>query len=72
MTWDVNENGTRNVADCCRARNCRLIYISTVNVCFNGKEVFGGSDDCPYVDPASHTDAYRFACFPGCFFCVFC
>jgi nucleoside-diphosphate-sugar epimerase len=60
MTWDVNENGTRNVAQCCERRpRCRLIYISTVNVCFNGAEVVEGREDCPYVDPASQTDAYR-------------
>ncbi len=63
MTWDVNENGTRNVAICSKDRNCRLIYISTVNVCFNGTEVFGERDDCPYVDPSTQTDAYRFRSF---------
>jgi dTDP-4-dehydrorhamnose reductase len=63
MTWDVNENGTRNVADCCKLRGCLLIYISTVNVCFNGTEIRNGAEDCPYVDASSHTDAYRLASF---------
>lgn len=58
MTWDVNENGTRNVAVSSRNANCRLIYISTVNVAFNGVEVFDGREDCDYVAPESQSDAY--------------
>lgn len=39
----VNEDGTKNLAQCCKALDCKMIYIST-------DYVFGGSGEAPW-DP---------------------
>ena len=39
----VNEDGTKNLAQCCKALDCKMIYIST-------DYVFGGSGETPW-DP---------------------
>ncbi len=59
-SWDINVKGTRAVARQCAERRgrVRLIFISTVNVCFNGTEVVDGDEGMACVPPESHTDGY--------------
>lgn len=57
-SWAVNVGGTTLVAQACRRHSAALVYISTVNVCFDGREVFAGDENMPYADPAGHTDGY--------------
>jgi len=36
LAWSINVTGTKNIVDCCKKYNCKLVYISTDYV-FDGK-----------------------------------
>jgi nucleoside-diphosphate-sugar epimerase len=55
-TWSVNVEGTRNVCQASAQCGATVIYISTVNVCFDGTEVVNGCESMPYA--TGHVDAY--------------
>ncbi|GMP44418.1 hypothetical protein CsSME_00013356 [Camellia sinensis var. sinensis] len=59
---DVNINGTCHVLEACVEHGVmRLVYVSTYNVVFGGKEIINGNETLPYfplddyVDPYSHS-----------------
>ena len=58
-TWAVNEGGTRLVARECARTGAALVYVSTVNVCFNGRStIAAGDEQMERVAAETHLDAY--------------
>ena len=55
-TWSINLEGTRNICRACTRHQAQMIYISTVNVCFDGTEIVDGDEDMDYA--TAHVDAY--------------
>jgi dTDP-4-dehydrorhamnose reductase len=49
--WNVNVNGSRNVADACREVGCKYIFLSTDNV-FDGKKASYSEED--ETNPINH------------------
>ncbi|XP_076447537.1 short-chain dehydrogenase/reductase family 42E member 1-like [Babylonia areolata] len=55
----VNVGGTENVLRACLESNvCRLVYTSTYNVVFGGKEIVNGDETLPYLTDDQFTDHY--------------
>lgn len=55
----VNINGTCNVLDACLEFGVkRLIYVSTYNVVFGGREIVNGNEALPYFPIDEHVDSY--------------
>lgn len=56
---EVNITGTCHVLDACLERGVsRLIYVSTYNVVFGGKEIVNGNESLPYFPMDDHVDPY--------------
>lgn len=59
LTWDINVRGTQLVSAACVRHRAQLVYVSTVNVCFSGREEIIDGDEQMSRAPASHhSDAY--------------
>ncbi|KAK1313785.1 3beta-hydroxysteroid-dehydrogenase/decarboxylase isoform 1 [Acorus calamus] len=55
----VNLNGTCNILDVCHEYGIkRLVYVSTYNVVFGGKEIINGNESLPYFPIDEHVDPY--------------
>lgn len=58
-TDEVNINGTCNILDVCHEFGIkRLVYVSTYNVIFGGKEIVNGNESLPYFPLDEHVDPY--------------
>ena len=56
---EVNINGTCNILDACVEFGIkRLVYTSTYNVVFGGKEILNGNETLPYFPLDDHVDSY--------------
>ncbi|GAV65834.1 3Beta_HSD domain-containing protein [Cephalotus follicularis] len=56
---EVNVNGTCHVLDACLEFGIRrLVYVSTYNVVFGGKEIVNGNETLPYFPIDDHVDSY--------------
>ena len=56
---EVNICGTCNVLDACHEFGVRrLVYVSTYNVVFGGKEIVNGNEALPYFPLDDHVDSY--------------
>ena len=56
---EVNINGTCHVLDACLEFGVeRLVYVSTANVVFGGKEILNGNETLPYFPIDHHIDPY--------------
>ncbi|XP_068648127.1 uncharacterized protein [Aristolochia californica] len=56
---EVNINGTCNVLDMCLELGVRrLVYVSTYNVVFGGKEIVNGNEALQYFPVDEHVDPY--------------
>ncbi|KAF5194949.1 3 beta-hydroxysteroid dehydrogenase type [Thalictrum thalictroides] len=56
---EVNINGTCHVLDACLDFGIkRLVYVSTYNVVFGGKEIVNGNEGLPYFPIDDHVDPY--------------
>ncbi|PKI71691.1 hypothetical protein CRG98_007913 [Punica granatum] len=56
---EVNINGTCHVLEACLEIGVgRLIYVSTYNVVFGGKEIVNGNESLPYFPIDDHVDPY--------------
>ncbi|KAI9073693.1 hypothetical protein K1719_044357 [Acacia pycnantha] len=56
---NVNINGTCHVLDACLLHGIkRLVYVSTCNVVFGGKEIINGNETLPYFPIDDHADPY--------------
>lgn len=56
---EVNITGTCLVLDACVDLGIsRLVYVSTYNVVFGGKEILNGNETLPYFPMDDHVDAY--------------
>lgn len=56
---EVNVNGTCHVLDSCVELGIkRLVYASTCNVIFGGKEIVNGNESLPYFPLDDHVDPY--------------
>lgn len=56
---EVNINGTCHVLDACIEHGIkRLVYVSTYNVVFGGKEIVNGNETLPYFPMDDHADPY--------------
>ncbi|KAJ7958008.1 short-chain dehydrogenase/reductase family 42E member 1 [Quillaja saponaria] len=56
---EVNINGTCHVLDACLEQGIgRLVYVSTCNVVFGGKEIVNGNETLPYFPIDAHVDPY--------------
>ncbi|KAG1363263.1 short-chain dehydrogenase/reductase family 42E member 1 [Cocos nucifera] len=56
---EVNINGTCNILDVCHEFGIkRLVYVSTYNVVFGGKEIVNGNESLPYFPLDDHVDPY--------------
>ncbi|KAH0889440.1 hypothetical protein HID58_051869 [Brassica napus] len=56
---EVNINGTCNVLEAVfKHEITRLVYVSTYNVVFGGKEIINGNESLPYYPLDDHVDAY--------------
>ncbi|KAG2296630.1 hypothetical protein Bca4012_001884 [Brassica carinata] len=56
---EVNINGTCNVLEAVfKHEITRLVYVSTYNVVFGGKEIINGNEGLPYYPLDDHVDAY--------------
>ncbi|XP_059461390.1 uncharacterized protein LOC132190417 [Corylus avellana] len=56
---EVNITGTCHVLDACLEHGVkRLVYVSTYNVVFGGKEIVSGNESLPYFPIDDHVDAY--------------
>nr|UGC00582.1 3betaHSD2 [Apocynum venetum] len=56
---EVNITGTCHILDACIDRGIRrLVYVSTYNVVFGGKEIVNGNESLPYFPMDDHVDAY--------------
>ncbi|XP_077215673.1 NAD(P)-binding Rossmann-fold superfamily protein [Tasmannia lanceolata] len=55
----VNITGTCNILDTCLEFGVRrLVYVSTYNVVFGGKEIVSGNEALPYFPIDNHVDSY--------------
>ncbi|CAI9115292.1 OLC1v1016155C1 [Oldenlandia corymbosa var. corymbosa] len=55
----VNINGTCHVLDACLDHGIRrLVYVSTYNVVYGGKEIVNGNETLPYFPMDGHVDPY--------------
>ncbi|EXB56270.1 Short-chain dehydrogenase/reductase family 42E member 1 [Morus notabilis] len=55
----VNINGTCHILDACLEFGIqRLVYVSTYNVVFGGKEIVNGNETLPYFSIDEHVDPY--------------
>lgn len=50
--FQINEGGTRNIAQCCKKLDCKMIYLSTDYV-FNGQGTEPWKPDCKDYEPLS-------------------
>ncbi|KAJ8540814.1 hypothetical protein K7X08_001630 [Anisodus acutangulus] len=56
---EVNINGTCHVIDACLDHQIkRLVYVSTPNVVYGGKEIVNGNENLPYFPIDDHVDPY--------------
>ncbi|CAL5331967.1 unnamed protein product [Camellia sinensis] len=56
---DVNINGTCHVLEACVVHGVkRLVYVSTYNVVFGGKEIINGNETLPYFPLNDYVDPY--------------
>ncbi|XP_031270188.1 short-chain dehydrogenase/reductase family 42E member 1 [Pistacia vera] len=56
---EVNINGTCHVIEACVEFGIkRLVYVSTYNVVFGGKEIVNGNESLPYFPIDDHVDSY--------------
>lgn len=56
---EVNINGTCHVIEACLEFGIqRLVYVSTYNVVFGGKEIVNGNESLPYFPIDEHVDSY--------------
>ncbi|XP_051118161.1 uncharacterized protein LOC127242610 [Andrographis paniculata] len=56
---EVNINGTCHILDACLENGVRrLVYVSTYNVVFGGKEIVNGNESLPYFPIDDHVDPY--------------
>ncbi|CAH9093442.1 unnamed protein product [Cuscuta europaea] len=56
---EVNINGTCHILDACIDHHIgRLVYVSTYNVVFGGKEIVNGNERLPYFPMEDHVDPY--------------
>ncbi|KAK4387835.1 Short-chain dehydrogenase/reductase family 42E member 1 [Sesamum angolense] len=56
---EININGTCHVLDACLEHGVsRLVYVSTYNVVFGGKEIVNGNEALPYFPLDDHVDPY--------------
>ncbi|KAK6116804.1 hypothetical protein DH2020_049434 [Rehmannia glutinosa] len=56
---EININGTCHVLDACLEHGVkRLVYVSTYNVVFGGKEIVNGNEALPYFPIDDHVDPY--------------
>ncbi|CAL5384406.1 unnamed protein product [Camellia sinensis] len=56
---DVNINGTCHVLEACVEHGVmRLVYVSTYNVVFGGKEIINGNETLPYFPLDDYVDPY--------------
>lgn len=56
---EVNINGTCHILDACIEFGIkRLVYTSTYNVVFGGKEILNGNEALPYFPLEDHVDSY--------------
>ena len=56
---EVNIEGTRIILDVClEFKIKRLVYVSTYNVVFGGKEIVNGDENLPYIPPHQHISPY--------------
>ena len=56
---EVNINGTCHILDTCLDFGVeRLVYVSTYNVVFGGKEIVSGNEALSYFPIDSHEDPY--------------
>ncbi|KAL9660513.1 hypothetical protein QQ045_025328 [Rhodiola kirilowii] len=56
---EVNINGTCRILDACHELGVRrLVYVSTYNVVFGGKEIVNGNEALPYFPMDDHVDSY--------------
>lgn len=56
---EININGTCNILDICHEFGVkRLVYVSTYNVVFGGKEIVNGNESLPYFPLDDHVDPY--------------
>ncbi|XVE69555.1 hypothetical protein DITRI_Ditri10aG0000800 [Diplodiscus trichospermus] len=56
---EVNIDGTCHVLEACLAFGIsRLVYVSTYNVVFGGKEILNGNEALPYFPIDEHVDPY--------------
>ncbi|CAN1818545.1 Short-chain dehydrogenase/reductase family 42E member 1 [Linum perenne] len=56
---EVNINGTCHVLEACLENGVnRLVYVSTYNVVFGGKEIVNGNEALPYFPLDDHVDSY--------------
>jgi nucleoside-diphosphate-sugar epimerase len=59
LTEGVNVGGTCNVIKACRKAGVQsLVYTSTFNVVFGGKEIVDGDESLPYFPLHLHHDHY--------------
>jgi len=55
----INVQGTKNVIKACQCERVgRLVYTSTYNVVFGGKEIVNGDESLPYLPLTEHVDHY--------------
>lgn len=56
---EININGTCHIIDACLEFGIqRLVYVSTYNVVFGGKEIVNGNETLPYLPMDDHVDPY--------------
>lgn len=56
---EVNVNGTLHVLEACLEFGIkRLVYVSTYNVVFGGREIVNGDETLPYFPIDDHVDPY--------------
>jgi nucleoside-diphosphate-sugar epimerase len=56
---EVNISGTCLVLEACLEFEIRrLVYVSTYNVVFGGKEIVNGNESLPYFPIDDHVDSY--------------
>ncbi|PIN04243.1 C-3 sterol dehydrogenase/3-beta-hydroxysteroid dehydrogenase [Handroanthus impetiginosus] len=56
---EININGTCHILDACLELGIkRLVYVSTYNVVFGGKEIVNGNEALPYFPLDDHVDPY--------------
>ncbi|KAI3424035.1 3Beta_HSD domain-containing protein [Psidium guajava] len=56
---EVNINGTCHVLEACVELGIRrLVYVSTYNVVYGGKEIVNGNESLPYFPLDEHVDSY--------------